>query len=436
MSSDAATADRVQPRTRDITQALRFALRQVVAARAPAMAANLAFRTLFGLLPVLVVATIVTRAILGDRFGEVVQLAMTALGLDAVSIVPADGSRPDGVPLDQWILSLVEHARQIDLSAIGLVGALTVVFSAVWTMVAIETSFNAIYRAPSGRPFVRRVLVYWFVLTAAPVLVAAIPAALRSAADFAGADSAVVSLAARALSTVGGFVALWLLLGTAYATVPNTKVNIRAAMIGAFVAALLIELGKRFLGASLSGSFAASRLYGSLGLVPLFMMWVYLMWLAVLFGLLVSSVLQGFSRHGRALAAYDGRDVFEPASAVACFESIAESFAKGRPATVEHIVRSCSVSPTAARDLLAIFERSGLVLRVDGGDRRFTPARPPETILRADALRSGFAFADGGVECPADDEIRALRDAQIAALGDRTFATRRAATGQSGQSPQ
>ena len=411
----------VRPRTRDLAQALRFAARQIVASRAPMMAANLAFRTLFGLLPVLVVATIVTRAVLGDRFEELVAVAVGALGLDQVSLAPADDPAASAMPLGDWILSLVRHAAALDLSAIGAIGALTVVFSAVWTMVAIETSFNAICRAPSGRPFVRRVLIYWFVLTAAPVLVAAIPVALRALADFAGADSFAVSAVVRLVSVVGTFFSLWALLTAAYATVPNAKVDLRAAMLGAFVAALLIEIGKRSLGASLAGSFAANRLYGSLGLVPLFMMWVYLMWLVVLFGLLTATILQGFTRHGRGFAAYEDRDVFEPTSAIACFETVVAGFARGKPATLEQVVRTCSVSPGAARDLLAIFQRNGLVHRVDGSEGRFVPARPPETVRRAEVLRAGFALADGGVESPLRDETAMLREAQVTALGERCF---------------
>ena len=78
-----------------------------------------------------------------------------------------------------------------------------------------------------------------------------------------------------------------------YKLVPNTTVTIRSALAGAFVSALLLELGKRFLDLYLGKAFAVSQLYGSLGLVPLFMFWVYLMWLAVLFGLEVCAMLQG-----------------------------------------------------------------------------------------------------------------------------------------------
>lgn len=411
----------IKPRTRDIAAALRFAAGQLQESQAPTMAANLAFRTLFGLLPVLVVATIVTRAILGDGFNELVSSSIRVLGLHEVAMAPTEGTEV-GVPLGAWLESIAKEAAEIDLSAIGLVGALAVVFSAVWTMVAIESSFNTIYRAPSGRPFVRRVLIYWFVITAGPVLFAAIPLTFRALADLMGSDSLATSLLMTAFSLLGGFVSLWILLGAAYATVPNAKVNIRAALIGAFVATLLIEIGKRFLGASLAGSFSASRLYGSLGLVPLLMLWIYLMWIAVLFGLQVSAILQGFSRDGRLLASGTNRsDLFEPAEAIGCFRAICTRFREGKDASVDTLVRSCAVAPANARRLLTMFENAGLAHRIDGDERRYAPSRPPESIRQADALRAGFAIVDGGVECHAGDEIAELRSVQLAKLGDSTF---------------
>jgi membrane protein len=410
------------PWIRNLLPALRFAAAQLKQSQAPTMAANLAFRTLFGLLPVLVVATIVTRAILGERFDEQIGAAIDALGMHEVAIKPSDGTAGAEVPLGAWLQSLTREAASIDLSAIGVVGALAVVFSAVWTMVAIESSFNTIFRAPSGRPFVRRILIYWFVITAGPVLFAAIPLAFQAMTQFVGTESFVGSMATYLVSLLGAFVSLWALLTAAYVTVPNAKVDLRAALLGAFVATLFVEIGKRFLGASLAGSFSASRLYGSLGLVPLFMMWVYLMWLVVLFGLQTAAILQGFSRGGRALAAPpNAPDLFEPAQAILAFRAICGRFREGRGASADTLVRECTISAPTARELLIIFERRGLAHRIDGDDRRYSPSRPPETILQRDALRAGFALADGGEEASVLDEITSLRDAQLGSLGEANF---------------
>jgi hypothetical protein len=152
------------------------------------------------------------------------------------------------------------------------------------------------------------------------------------------------------------------------------------------------------------------------------MLWVYLMWLVVLFGLQTAAILQSFSRGGRGLAAAaNAPDLFEPSQAIPCFRAICDRFREGRGASVDTLVRECSIAPPVARGLLTMFERRGIAHRIDGDERRYAPSRPPESILQADALRAGFALSDGGHEAEIRDEIGLLRDAQVARLGAAHF---------------
>ena len=103
------------------------------------------------------------------------------------------------------------------------------------------------------------------------------------------------------------------------------------------VAAVLLELGKRTMGMYLQNAMSISQLYGSLGLIPLFMFWVYLMWLAVLFGLQVSSTLQHL--RGRQLAELEARRgepaIVDPAMVAVIMRRIAEEFTAGRATSID-----------------------------------------------------------------------------------------------------
>ena len=82
-------------------QAARFAYdlgrhgaRQLQQDRAPQMAAALAYRTLFGLLPVLVVATVVARAIMGPtEFLDLAGRVVESLGLVGCAVLAARSVR-------------------------------------------------------------------------------------------------------------------------------------------------------------------------------------------------------------------------------------------------------------------------------------------------------------------------------------------------------
>ena len=77
-----------------------------------------------------------------------------------------------------------------------------------------------------------------------------------------------------------------------YKLMPNTQVRWRPALWGAFVAAGLAEASKWGFGLYVSQALPYLKLYGAIGLVPLFLFWLYLGWLIILFGLELAYTLQ------------------------------------------------------------------------------------------------------------------------------------------------
>jgi membrane protein len=83
-----------------------------------------------------------------------------------------------------------------------------------------------------------------------------------------------------------------------YATVPNTRVPFRHALIGGLFTATLFEAAKQLFGVYV-GLFPSYQLiYGAFAAVPLFLLWIYLSWLIVLFGAELVCCLS-FPRHSR-----------------------------------------------------------------------------------------------------------------------------------------
>ena len=280
---------------------------QLRADDAPQMAGALAFRTLFGLLPVLVVGSLLARAVYGPESFE------QAIGAVVEWIFQESGGSEDSVA--GWVKTLVTQAQQVNLAALGSVGFVLLTYSAVSLMVTIENAFNRVYRARSGRSWLRRVPVYWTVLTLGPVMIGLVfyvntelQGLVETIPDWHGLLGAGRML--------WSFLILWMLLLAVYRLLPAADVAMRPALVGSFVASACLGGGQQFLGAYLSGT-QSIRLLGSLGFIPLFMFWIYVMWLAVLFGLEVAASLQHV-QNGSAGAAGDG-----PASASAAGDGAA-----------------------------------------------------------------------------------------------------------------
>jgi membrane protein len=152
----------------------RFGAHQLRQDRAQDMAAALAFRTLFGLLPVLVVATVLVKGMsMQQHFLGPLNELFAFWGLDQVQILLPGETGGATSTLAVWLGDRVREAESVSLAAIGWVGLGLTVYAAISLVVTIEDCFNVIYQAPQGRPWSRRVPLYWFALTISPVVVVA-----------------------------------------------------------------------------------------------------------------------------------------------------------------------------------------------------------------------------------------------------------------------
>ena len=409
--------DEFQQRFRRAFEVGRYSLRHLSQDRAPQMAASLSFRTLFGILPVLVVATIAARSLLGDQFQNITKQIIAQLGLNEVQIIPptvdATGSmKPVG--LGAWLDGIVATASRVDVSTLGWVGMGVVIFSAIWVMVTIENSFNSIYRARTGRGWARRLLVYWCVITVGPVMLGVMPWVW-------GQLSTLISTLPRwywlaiTIQVVSSVTMFWIFMLVVYLWVPNARVQFKPALIGALVAAILLEIGKRSLGAYMQNAFSVSSLYGSLGLIPVFMFWMYLMWMFVLFGLEVAAILQAL--RGRALQSMQEEDVgglLDPASILPVMAAVSRGFQHGTLATEHQIVMETGLGPEVVGIMLERLEARGFLHQVEGGDG-YVLARPPEQIKASELMDVAFELVDDtATSRQLPPILEKLRDAQRA----------------------
>jgi uncharacterized BrkB/YihY/UPF0761 family membrane protein len=167
----------------------------VLTGQLPAMAAALAYRTIFGLIPMIVIGLMVIGAYAEEReISSAVSRILHYAGLDQVAVdsTPQQGfGNLGGTPqggeegaitdnpvgkdpdkpvvssqrLDEWIASLVKQVRTIPFRTIGFIGLAALIYAAMSMLIEIERTFNQIYRVPAGRAWWSRITRYWTLLT-------------------------------------------------------------------------------------------------------------------------------------------------------------------------------------------------------------------------------------------------------------------------------
>lgn len=345
--------------------------------------------------------------------------------------------------LDNFITELLDRVGTIQFGAVGLIGLFTLIYAAISMMVEVEQAFNHLCNAPHGRSWTRRITLYWTLLTLGSLFLVTSFAAGESIRSFTAnlADTEAFSFMRGTILGVLGFgvtcAISTILLLIAYTTVPNTRVQFGPALLGAGIAAIMWESGKWGFTTYVHYSAGYSRLYGSLALIPLFLLWVYLTWLIVLFGLQLAYATQSFrtaQREGLTQSLLVTLGVIEdprpirsgrlvdPAIVLGLLAKVAERFAKGDRTEASAVSSDLGLDDASASELLDRLAAANLVLRV-GDEGAFTLARPPEAIDAAEVLVQAQHWGTGDSRhAPpfladlARQRVESLRGATLATL--------------------
>jgi membrane protein len=395
--------------------------------RALQMAAALAFHTLFALMPLAIVSTALFKGMQGiDKLQSLVHQVVQSAGLDTVRIMPADGTAgTETVSLGTWLEDMIGKFGTIDLETLGLLGLAAMIYAAVAMMVTIEDCFNTIYRAPQGRSWLRRIPVYWTVLTVGPLGIAL----LFVVDSHVGRWIASVEARAGLIHVLGvvwsvGIITL-MLLGT-FVLLPNTQVSWRSAVGGAFVSAVLLHIGKVGLAAYINNAFSFSHLYGPLGFVPVLMLWTYAMWICILFGVEVAAIVQRLGgRHEiDEVSRLRSRSALLDASSVLLLmEAIAEGFEAGKAVPLAALVEDTGLPEPVATEILEKLAAEGFVHRVATNVAAYTLARPPQDISAESLIEFGQGMLLDRTGRRTSRTVEALRRSQRELAANTSLAT-------------
>ena len=174
-----------------------------------------------------------------------------------------------------------------------IIGAIVLLVVSMMLIQSIDSSINHIWNCKAKRPIVTTVSVYWMVITLGPILIGS-SLALTSVAvsykldDGFGIIPFLQRNAIKVLPVLFSFIALFLM----YSVVPNRRVRIPYAAVGALFAAIFLELGKRLFSLYIIYFPSYQNIYGAIAVVPILLVWIYVSWLIVFFGVEIQATLQ------------------------------------------------------------------------------------------------------------------------------------------------
>ncbi|HJV06352.1 MAG TPA: YihY family inner membrane protein [Chromobacteriaceae bacterium] len=265
----------------------RFLLRRMGDHRVMQVAGSLTFTTLLALVPLLTIALTVMSAfpVFSDYSTRFKVMLLSTL-------VPEFAGKVISVYMRQF----ADNAEKLTAAGIIMLGV-----TALMLMSTVERTFNAIWRVRRGRPLLQQSMVYWTVLTLGPVVLAGSLMSWRWLFKLTHFERNLPMLA-HALETGGSIVLTALVLSLIFRIVPNRFVPFRHAAGGALLTAILLELTKVGFGFYIGKVASYQLVYGAFASVPIFLLWVYCLWLVVLAGAVFTASLsywdgQAWQRH-------------------------------------------------------------------------------------------------------------------------------------------
>lgn len=332
----------------DIQVLIRFIVARFAQDRCAQTAASLTFTTLLALVPMITIALTVFSAFpVFEDFSAQIKIYLLN------NLMPENA----GIIITQYMQQFVDSAAR--LTAVGIV-FLTV--TAMLMMLTIEKAFNVIWRVTRPRPLVKRLVAYWAVLTLAPLLIGASLSLTSWLVGLSMGHGKLVSpfgiVVLKTLPILFATLAFTIL----FRLVPNRHVPHAQALIGALVAAVVFETMNRVFGYYVSHFPTYKLVYGAFASVPIFLMWIYLSWLTILSGAVITAALS----HWRTPAAQHFTPAARLLDALRVLQSMADGFQRGQVTTLPELSQSLRLGYDALEEILDDLASADMVRQAEG----------------------------------------------------------------------
>lgn len=286
----------------------------------------------------------------------------------------------------QVVETILEYINNTRVTRLGAFGLVSLLISVLTLMTNIERSFNHVWRVTETRSLMRRFSDYFSVLTIAPIFIF-FAFSMSSSTESRIVIEKLVSLAfvgklILILLNVLPFVVMWGVFVLIYLFIPNLKVRFSAALVGGMVGGSLWQLAQWGYLNFQVGVAKYNAIYGTMAALPIFMIWIYLSWMIVLFGLEINFVCQNLASIRQEMSgdelSIDDLELYS----LMILAHLTRAYRKGEEAPqVDRIAAMIGLSSRPTRTLIDRLANLGLVVEVTSGEEGgYLPGRDPSSM--------------------------------------------------------
>ncbi|MGM0603600.1 MAG: YihY/virulence factor BrkB family protein [Bacillota bacterium] len=197
----------------------------------------------------------------------------------------------------QSVLNYLErYIYSADVEQLGAVSFFSLILLIVFMLARVEVTFNQIWMVKEHRDVFKRFISFWtFITLGTFILTLLLSSSLIFSEKYLGFWLNNSKLSGSLVFNIIMFSSNFLIFIFAYYIIPNTEVEASSAVFAGTVSGILFILSKNLYGFYTKYFTAYSferQIYGSLSVIPFFLVWLYLVWLIILTGAVISYVFQ------------------------------------------------------------------------------------------------------------------------------------------------
>lgn len=267
----------------------------------------------------------------------------------------------------------MEFADSVSGGIVGSVGFALLVWTLLGTIRKVEESFNFLWHVQQPRSFGRRIAEHLSLLVIGPILLVGFiglsHAALQSAPIRELTEQAFAKRLLTGALGLAPYAMVTALFTVLYMFVPNTRVQLRAALIGAVVAGVLWAAVGTIFTAFVVYSVRLTIVYAGFAVIVAAVLWTYFGWLILLAGTRLAFYVQnpGYLRLGLEELRLSAAETEQIAIRVMYLVGRAHVTGEKRW-TVGALARNLALPSIAVAEIVTALERAGLLTATEKGE--------------------------------------------------------------------
>ena len=286
----------------------------------------------------------------------------------------------------KFLVGLAENVST-NSQTLGVTALLFLLSTILGFMRNVQNSFNSIWGVQRTKSFLRTISDYFLITLLLPFVVAGVLGV--SAALASETITSNLGYFLHYLLRGGQFFTIFFAFSLLYLFVPNTRVKPHYALLGGFIASLLWIFCSWAYVHFQFGLAKNNLFFSGFATVPLLLMWIYVSWLILLFGALLTYAFQNEKTFAMERLAEHASYAYREAVAVRTAVDMARRFKQGLPGlSVQATAGAWNVPTRLLNETLGCLIDAKLATACATEPVTYQPARPPESTRVSEIVRA------------------------------------------------